>query len=140
MAQSPRWQRRLSPAQLAEIDAALAAARARGLGWEAMDPADFSLSAFTALADDIRAELEDGCGIVLLRGLDPARYSLAELKLIYAGLCRQIGTLVYSNRAGEVMREIRDVTRDDPGRDSGLLRSGHNLFCARAGPQARSTV
>ena len=48
----------------------------------------------------------------MLRGLDTARYTSAELKLIYAGLCHHIGTPVYSNRAGEVMREIRDVTRD----------------------------
>ena len=48
---------------------------------------------------------------MLLRGLEPGRYSPDEQKLLYAGLCRQIGTLVYSNRAGEIMREIRDVTR-----------------------------
>jgi hypothetical protein len=35
MAGSQRWQRHLSPAQLAEIDRALAAALARGVGWEA---------------------------------------------------------------------------------------------------------
>jgi TfdA family taurine catabolism dioxygenase TauD len=113
MAHSARWQRRLSAAQLAEIDAALA--RARGRSWEEISAADFPLPGFAALADDIRGELEDGSGIVLLRGLDPARYAPAELKRLYAGLCRQIGTFVHSNRAGEVMREIRDVTRDVVG-------------------------
>src|SRR5438067_3735152 len=86
MAKSPRWRCRLTPAQLAEIDAALAAARARGHAWEETTAADFPLPSCAALADDIRAELEDGGGIVLLRGLDPARYSLPDLKLIYAGL------------------------------------------------------
>ena len=113
MAESKRWQRQLSPLQLAEIDAALRGARARGLRWEAMTAADFPLPSFAPLADDIRAELEDGCGLLLLRGLDPGRYKSDELKLLYAGLCRHIGTLVHSNRAGEIMREIRDVTRDD---------------------------
>jgi hypothetical protein len=110
MAHSARWQRRLSAAQLTEIGAALA--RARGRSWEEIGAADFALPGFVALADDIRAELEDGSGIVLLRGLDPARYAPADLRLLYVGLCRQIGTTVHSNRAGEVMREIRDVTRD----------------------------
>ena len=113
MAESPRWQRQLSPMQLADIDEALAAAKARGLRWEEMTAAGFPLPSFAPLADDIRAELEDGCGLLLLRGLDPNRYAMDELKLLYAGLCRHIGTLVYSNRAGEMMREIRDVTRDD---------------------------
>jgi TfdA family taurine catabolism dioxygenase TauD len=110
MAHSDRWQRQLSGAHLAEIDAALA--RARGRSWEEMSAADFPTPGFAALADDIRSELEDGSGIVLLRGLDPTRYAPADLKFLYAGLCRQIGTTVHSNRAGEVMREIRDVTRD----------------------------
>lgn len=113
MAKSTRWQRHLSPAHLAEIDRALGVAKARGLRWENMTAADFPLPSFAPLADDIRAELEDGCGLLLLRGLDPNRYAIDELKLLYAGLCRHIGMLVYSNRAGEIMREIRDVTRDD---------------------------
>jgi hypothetical protein len=44
---------------------------------------------------------------VLLQGLDPSRYSLDELKLLYAAIARQVGNFVYS-----VMREIRDVGRD----------------------------
>lgn len=121
MAGSARWRRRLSPVQLAELDAALAAARARGLAWQEMETADFPLPCFAALADDIRAELEDGSGIVLLQGIEPGRYTPGEQKLLYAGLCRHIGRPVYSNRAGEVMREIRDVTRDAApgGRDVG---------------------
>jgi hypothetical protein len=113
MTGSARWQRQLAPAQLAEIDRALAAAWARGVRWEDIEAADFPLPSFLPLAEAIRAELEEGCGLLLLRGLDPSRYSIDDLKLLYAGLCRHIGTLVYSNRAGEIMREIRDVTRDD---------------------------
>jgi hypothetical protein len=112
MAHSPWWQRSLSAAQLAEIDTAHSQVRARGLSWEDVIAADFPLPGVAALADDIRRELEDGRGIVLLRGIDPARYAPDDLKRLYAGLCRQIGTPVYSNRAGEVLREIRDVTRD----------------------------
>ena len=87
-------------------------AREAAASWEEIGAADFPLPSFAALADDIRVELEDGSGIVLLQGLEPGRYSPDEQKLLYAGLCRHIGTLVYSNRAGERMREIRDVTRD----------------------------
>ena len=54
MANSPRWQRALSPAQLGEIDRALAAVKARGLRWEEMTVYDFPLPSFAPLADDIR--------------------------------------------------------------------------------------
>src|SRR6266436_4186145 len=82
MAGSARWQRHLSPVQLAEIDRALASARARGVSWEAMTAADFPLPSFAPLATEIRAELEEGCGLLLLRGIAPERYSLDELKLL----------------------------------------------------------
>jgi hypothetical protein len=92
---------------------------------------DVPLPACAALAADIRTELEEGCGIVLLQGLDPERYSLDELRLLYAALARQVGTPVYSNRAGEVMREIRDVGRDG-GRGAvqryGALPEGQGAF------------
>ena len=112
MASSSRWRRQLSDAQLVEIDRVVRQASARGLGWQTITADDFPLPSCAALAEDIRAELEDGSGIVLLQGLDPSRYSLDELKLLYAAISRQIGTFVYSNRAGEIMREIRDVGRD----------------------------
>jgi hypothetical protein len=86
LAHSTRWQRRLSPTQLAEIDRTLAAARARNISWEAMTAADFPLPAFAPLAADIRAELEGGTGLMLLRGLDPGRYDFDELKTLYAGV------------------------------------------------------
>ena len=124
MANSGRWQRHLSPAQLAEIDRALAVAKARGLGWQETTREDFPLPSFAPLAEEIREELEEGSGILLLRGLDPGRYTPEEQRLLYAGLCRHIGTFVYSNRAGEIMREIRDVARDggpDPGQRYGAL-------------------
>jgi len=112
LATAPRWQRRLDAAQLGELDGALATAQARGLAWEEMRREDFPLPGWAGLVDDIRRELEDGSGLMLLRGIDVARYSPDALKILYAGLCRQLGTLVYSNRGGEIMREIRDVGRD----------------------------
>src|SRR5215469_13938110 len=124
MATSPRWRRRLGHAQLAELDRAVRLASARGLGWQTLSADDFALPSCAALAEDIRAELEDGSGIVLLQGLDPSRYSSDELRLCYAAIARQIGTFVYSNRAGELMREIRDV-----GRDGGSRRCSVTARC-----------
>src|SRR5438067_11378196 len=86
MAGSPRWHRRLSPEQLAEIDRALAAATARGLGWQATEKADFPLPAFTPPAEAIRAELDEGSGIPPFPGIDPERYSMDQLKPLNGGL------------------------------------------------------
>jgi hypothetical protein len=132
MAQSARWRRQLTPAQLTEIDAALRTARARGLTWEDASAEDFPLPGLASLFDDIREELENGSGLLMLRGIDPARYTPDEARLVYAGICRHVGTLVYSNRGGEIMREIRDVGADvgkrygelpGDGRDGAFLSS-----------------
>jgi hypothetical protein len=69
MANSPRWRRRLGDAQLAEIDGAVRQASARGLGWQTITAEDLPLPSCADLAEDIRAELEDGSGIVLLHGI-----------------------------------------------------------------------
>jgi len=122
-ANSSRWPRRLTPVQLAELEGALTAARARGLGWEEMTANDFPLPGFAALIDDIRDELENGSGLLMLRGIDPARHTLDEARIVYAGIARQLGTLVFSNRGGEIMRDIRDVGAD-VGKRYGELSDG----------------
>ncbi|MBV9860144.1 MAG: TauD/TfdA family dioxygenase [Alphaproteobacteria bacterium] len=120
MARSERWVRRLSPQHLAELDAAVRRARAAGMQWNSMRREDFPLPSFGPLIEDIRAELEDGSGMLMLRGIDVRGRDFESLKLLYAGLCRHLGTLVHSNRGGEFMREIRDVGRDAGARYGAL--------------------
>ncbi len=108
MAASRRWIRTLAPETIAEIDAALRAVRRRGLAWHAVTRGDFPLPRTEALLDDIRAELETGSGMLLLRGLPAARYSEDELRCLWMGLGANLGTPVYQNRSGELMRAIRD--------------------------------
>jgi hypothetical protein len=108
MATSRRWIRQLAPDALAEIDAALRAVRRRGLAWHAIARDDFPLPRAQAWLADIREELENGSGMLLLRGLPVARYSEAELRCVWMGLGANLGTPVYQNNRGELMRAIRD--------------------------------
>jgi hypothetical protein len=108
MAASRRWIRVLPPDAVAEIDAALRAVRRRNLAWHAITRADFPLPRAAALLADIRGELEDGSGMVLLRGLPVARYSEDELRCLWFGLGANLGTPVFQNNRGELMRAIRD--------------------------------
>ena len=108
IAQSPVWVRDLSPAAQSEIDAALRAVEARGLAWQSITRADFPLPSLAALLDDVARELERGCGMVKLRGLPVGRYSEDELRRIYVGIASHVGRLLYQNRRGELMRDIRD--------------------------------
>lgn len=105
---SRRWIRDLPEGAVAEIDAALRGVKHRGLEWSRITRADFPLPSLAPLFDDIREELEDGSGMIKLRGFPVDKYDEAELRQIYYGFGQNLGTPVYQNRSGELMRAIRD--------------------------------
>jgi Taurine catabolism dioxygenase TauD, TfdA family len=105
---SRRWIRDLPAAAVAEFDAALAAVNKKGLAWSQITRADFPLSSLDSLLADIANELEHGSGIMKLRGFPVERYGEDDLRKIYFGLGTHLGTPVFQNRSGELMRAIRD--------------------------------
>jgi hypothetical protein len=106
---STRWIRDLTPAHLAELDKALQGVRAKGLDWSQVTKENFPLSsAFDELFDSIREELENGSGILKLRGWPVTKYDEADLRIMYNGFAKHLATPVFQNRSGEMMRAIRD--------------------------------
>ncbi len=106
------WLQAWRAAELAELDAALAAAEARGLAWDTLTKDDFPLDAVAAKLAEVAGELEQGCGVVKLTGFPVARYSAAQLKLLWMGLARHLGTPVFQDSGGQLLREIRDEGGD----------------------------
>ncbi len=111
LTRSARWLWPLEDRALGELDAALRHARARKLPWHALTPERFPLPTVRALLADVARELEEGCGLVTLRGLPVARYTPDELRTLWFGLGTHLGHPVHQNRRGELMREIRDEGR-----------------------------
>ena len=112
MAKSTRWVRDLDSKALAAIDAALRQVEARGLEWHRIRRDDFPLPGLDGFFDELREELENGSGMMKLRGLPVARYDETALRRIYFGLASHLGAPVYQNRRGELMRDIRDEGGD----------------------------
>lgn len=114
LAHDPGWVFRLDAAAVAEIDAALAGIRARGLASPAALPriraADFPLPGLRSLLDSVSRELEDGRGLVRISGLPAERYSPDEMKAVFWGLCAHLGTPLPQNTKGEILAEVRDET------------------------------
>jgi hypothetical protein len=111
LATSTDWIHRLSAAALEEIDAALRAAQARGLGWREITKKDFPLPGVSAELAQVNRDLEWGRGLALLRGLPVARYRDDELRAIWWGLGCHLGTAVHQNAHGELIGEVRDEIR-----------------------------
>src|ERR1700674_5515448 len=63
------WTYRLSPAELDEIDAAVAAVRARGFDLADIGREDFPLPTLGPVLDRLRREVLDGRGFVMMRGM-----------------------------------------------------------------------
>ena len=105
---SKRWIRELPGSAIAALDAALAAVKAKGLAWSQITRQDFPLSGLNGLLADIADELENGSGIMKLRGFPVDRYDEDDLRRVYFGLGTHLGTPVFQNRSGELMRAIRD--------------------------------
>ena len=64
-----------------------------------------------ALLAEISDELENGLGAVRLRGLPVERYSDDDIRRIFWGLGRHLGTALYQNARAEIMGEVRDETQ-----------------------------
>lgn len=112
IASSDRWVRHLQPEHIEEIDTALKTIEDRNIVWHDIRHDDFPLPGLAPLIDDIRDELENGSGLMKLKGLPVERYSEAQLQKLYFGLGQNIGTLLHQNRSGELMRFIRDEGAD----------------------------
>jgi hypothetical protein len=111
LARSTDWVRPISSAAVAELEAALARVKARGLAWRDLRREDFPLAGFAAELAAVAHELEHGRGVVLLRGLPVARYTEDELRQLYWGIGTHLGTPRYQNAHGELIGEVRDELR-----------------------------
>ena len=112
IARSPRWIRDLSPEALAALDAALGEVKRCGLAWHQVTRDDFPLPGLEAFLAGLAEELEEGSGMVKLRGVPVDRYESDDLRRLYFGLASHVGTPVFQNRRGELMRDIRDEGGD----------------------------
>jgi hypothetical protein len=131
MRQNLRWVKRFPAVVLQQIDAALQ--KTESVDWRKISRSNFPLPGAEAFFDEVREELENGSGMVKMRGLDVSRYSQEQLRRVWYGLGAHLGTPMFQNFRGEVMREIKDegagvgaklygATVDDSGKQ--FLSSG----------------
>ena len=105
------WIVQLTPAHLAEIAAAVASVKARGLSFMALDKSDFPLP---TLAPQLRAWIEDvttGRGFVVVRGLNVPDYSDEDVGTIFWGMGLHLGKAVTQNPRGDVLGHVYDHGR-----------------------------
>src|ERR1700759_5727828 len=78
MARSDRWVKEVSAQVADEIDRAVA--KTETVDWRRINRENFLLPEAAAFFADVREELENGSGMVKIRGLEVGRYNEAQLR------------------------------------------------------------
>src|SRR5271156_6423015 len=101
------WTYQLSPADLAEIDAATISCGDRDIA--SITREDFPLPMFGRVLDRMRDELVNGRGFVLLRGLPVEGRPIAESATAYWGIGSYFGSARSQNSKGHLLGHIFDL-------------------------------
>jgi len=101
------WIMRFTEAEIAAVDAALTALKARGKKIP-FSKDDFAIPGLAARLDEISDRLANGPGFVLIRGLSRDHYSDEDCERIYWGLGTHLGRPVSQNRRGHLLGHVRD--------------------------------
>lgn len=102
------WVRTLSPAQIAEIDTAIAAVKRAGLAFDRIRRTDFPLPLAAGLLQDCSDELALGRGFTVIGGFPVERYSYEDNLIAYAGISAHLGRIVDQSYAGAMVVDVKD--------------------------------
>jgi hypothetical protein len=112
MARSRDWIHEFTAAEIAEIEHARDHAQARGKSLATLEIEDFPLPRVAPLLHQARERLEFGPGLHLFRGFPADRYGKADLRLVYWGLGKHLGTAVSQSSVGDLLGDVRNIGSD----------------------------
>jgi hypothetical protein len=106
------WIRTFGPAEIAEIEAAGEVFRASGQPIAAIHPGIFALPRLGPVLREVLAELLEGRGFVLLRGLPVERWTREQQAIAYMGLGSWLGRPRSQNAKGHLLGHVKDLGLD----------------------------
>jgi len=106
------WSYRLSSDDVAEIMDATARVRADDVALEDVDTSNFRLNGFAAVMSDIRSELSEGRGIVMIQGFPVEQLDKWERAAAYLGVGSYLGRRMSQNGEGHLLGHVKDLGAD----------------------------
>ena len=101
-------------AQLGDIDRALRQIKAAGLGLDNLQREHFEVPSLRPVIDEIRYQIEDGRGFVVVRRLPVEDYSKDEIGMIFWGIGTHLGRGLSQSVLGDRLGHVKDFSREDP--------------------------
>ncbi len=114
---SDEWVLRLSPDDIEELDAAADSVAGRGLDIKDITRDDFPLPGLERKLAQVKAELMDGRGIAVLRGVPVERYDIARAAAAFWGMGLRVGEPVSQNYKGHLLGHVLDLMGDSRDKD-----------------------
>jgi len=112
MTASDEWIYQLSAAEIAELTEAVEAAASKGGDIKDVTLAEFILPTLGPVLRDIRRDLLEGRGLILIRGVPVADYSRAQSALAFWGIGLHLGRPVSQNAEGHLLGHVKDIGGD----------------------------
>lgn len=106
------WTCVLTPRDVDTLATALAKARIANIDIDDLTKENFPLPGMEPLFESLLAELETGRGLFLLRGFPIDGYTKPDLRYMYVGLCRHLGTTMSQSSGGDHIGDVRDMNVD----------------------------
>jgi len=78
---------------------------------------DLPLPGFAARLAEARGTLETGCGLFLFRGFPVSGRSVDDMRRLYWGMGRHVGTAMSQSKRGDILGDVRDIGTDVTGRE-----------------------
>jgi hypothetical protein len=134
MRASDRWIYQLTDADRDELRTALGNLRSKGANIP-FEKSDFPLGPFAGKLARFREEVENGSGVMLLRGFPLHEWDLATARLVYWGIGTHLGAALAQNARGDLLGEVADFggnANKDPtarGYHTAYAMPFHNDYC-----------
>ncbi len=109
MERDTTWIHFFTDAEIEEVERALDVAEQSGRPLKDLRAEDFPLPSFAAVLAKMSVELEDGCGITLLRGFPTERFTARQLRMVFWGLGLHTGTAVSQSKRNDYLGDVRDL-------------------------------
>jgi len=104
----------LTPAQIDDIDAAVQKVRAADLKLDDIDRSHFPLPRVVPVIEEIRHQIADGRGFVIVGRLPVDHFTKDELGMVYWGLGTHLGLGLSQSVMGDRLGHVKDFSREDP--------------------------
>jgi hypothetical protein len=104
----------LTATQLRDIERSIRQIREAGLGLDELKRDHFEFPSLRPVIDEIRYQIEDGRGFVVLRRLPVEDYSKDEIGMIFWGIGTHLGRGLSQSVLGDRLGHVKDFSREDP--------------------------